>query len=181
MSFYYSERSYPKGKMVLISISWNRCSCGRPPGLVGAATAYPLLPRLPRAPTRGAPTGGRPPGGSVRGNHISVITTPHAHDDQNPVGAALVAARRGAGDAVTADGLSRWIAVLTTPRLPNDKHPVGAALVAARMGLWARQPRTRYCRASPGRPQEAPLQVAARRGVGAREPHLRYNHATRPR
>ena len=50
------------------------------------------------------------------------------------------------------------------PSAPNDQNPVGAALVAARLGLWARQPRTRYCRASPGRPQEAPLQVAARRG-----------------
>ena len=37
MSFYYSERSYPKGKMVLISISWNRCSCGRPGEVQGHA------------------------------------------------------------------------------------------------------------------------------------------------
>ena len=95
---------------------------------------------------------------------IAVLTTPHTYDAQSPVGAALVAARRGwgagttsalqprlpraptrgaptggrppgLGDAATADGLSRWIAVLTTPHLPNAQSPVGAALVAARRGL----------------------------------------------
>ena len=30
MSFYYSEEYYPKGKTVLISISWNRCSYAGP-------------------------------------------------------------------------------------------------------------------------------------------------------
>ena len=49
-------------------------------------------------------------------NVSTLRVLPSAPNDQNPVGAALVAARRGAGDAVTADGLSRWIAVLTTTR-----------------------------------------------------------------
>ena len=37
MSFYYPEESCPKGRTVLISISWNGCSCGRPIGW-GAVT-----------------------------------------------------------------------------------------------------------------------------------------------